>query len=171
MPLRDRVSLRWLPAFEEAVVTDLAPRVPSAPQRVRTGRAGEPSSGQDVALQLWRPTSTSVVVRIAGELDASTAPRVQELLAPRLSSTIEVVILDLSGLRFLGVAGLELLAHARRRAASRAMMVCIVDGPVCVDRALRAAGWSEAVPTFASVEAVMGELTGHRRENPTRVAG
>lgn len=113
-----------------------------------------------IALRLSRPTSASIVVSLAGELDASTAPRLHELIAPQLSSATGTVILDLSGLRFLGVVGLELLAHARRRAAGRALTVCIVDGPVCVDRALRAAGWSDAIPTYATVEAAIAECEG-----------
>lgn len=153
-------------------MTTFAPRLSSAPhtpeQRGPTELAGVPETGSDhnFALWLWRPTSTSVVIRIAGELDATTAPRVHELLAPRLSSMCETVILDFSELRFMGVAGLELLAHARRRGASRAMTICIVDGPVCVDRALRAAGWSETVPTFNSIEEAAAELTRRGREIP-----
>ncbi len=123
-----------------------------------------------MALRLWRPTSTSLVIRVAGELDTATAPQLHELLAPRLSSTAETVILDLSELRFMGVAGLELLFHPRRRAAARGMHRSIVDGPVCVERALRAAGWSETVPTFTSVEAAVAGLTGRSRESPSRVA-
>lgn len=154
-------------------MTTVAPRAPDTSTHLSTDLAEEPETraGQTMALRVWRPTSTSVVIGVAGELDAGTAPRLHELLAPRLSSTVETVILDLSELRFLGVAGLELLAHARRRAASRAMTVCIVDGPVCVDRALRAAGWNETVPTIASVEAAVAELTGRRRESPPRLAG
>ena len=83
----------------------------------------------------------------------------------RSSSTAETVVLDLSGLEFLGVAGLEMLAHARQRAASRSMALCLVDGPVCVDRALRAAGLHEDLPTFATVEAAVQRLNGRSRES------
>lgn len=67
------------------------------------------------------------------------------------------------------MAGLELIAHTRRRAASRGMMVGVVDGLVCVHRGLRAAGWSETVPTFASVEAAVAEVTAPARESSVRV--
>ncbi|WP_243794297.1 STAS domain-containing protein [Saccharopolyspora gloriosae] len=113
------------------------------------------------------PTSTSVAVHLAGDLDTETTPRLRELLAPRLASMAESVILDLSGLRFLGVAGLQLLAHVHRRAASRGMMIYIVDGPTCVDRALRAAGSGETVPTYSSVTAAVAELAGRREIGAT----
>lgn len=153
-------------------MTTFAPRTPTPLKSVpaEAGPQSAASATPGIALRLSRPTSTSVVVHIAGELDASTTPRLHELLAPRLSSTVETVILDLSGLRFLGVVGLELLAHTRRRAASRAITICIVDGPVCVDRALHAAGWSETVPTYATVEAAIADLAGRLRESPARAS-
>ncbi len=151
-------------------MTTFAPDAPAAPQSTEPDAAAGTSAGNALALRVEHPSSTSILIGIAGELDANTAPRLHELLAPRLSSMAETVILDLSELRFLGVAGLELLAHARRVADGRAMAVCIVDGPVCVDRALRAAGWHQAVPTFASVEAAATEMTGGRRESARSLA-
>lgn len=82
---------------------------------------------------------------------------------PRLTSTIETLVLDLSEVKFLGVAGLELLAYVRQRAASRSIAVCLVGGPVCVDRALRAAGWGETVPTYPSLKAAVAGLSGRAR--------
>lgn len=148
-------------------MTTFASGVPDTPQRRPTEPAAtvDTSAGNGLALRVGRPSSTSILIGIAGELDTTTAPRLHELLAPRLSSSAETIILDLSELRFLGVAGLELLAHARRVADGRAMTVSIVDGPVCVDRALRAAGWHRSVPTFASVEAAVTEMTGRERES------
>lgn len=114
-------------------------------------------------LHSWRPTSTAIVVHVAGELDASNAGRLHELLAPRLASTAEVIVLDLSEVEFFGVVGLELLAHARRRTAHREMTMRVVDGPVCVERALWAAGWAEAVETYSSLQDALTELTGRDR--------
>lgn len=151
-------------------MTTSAPRTPTPPKPL-PAEAGPPSTASaiaGIALRLSRPNSTSIVVHIAGELDATTTPRLHELLAPRLSSTAETLILDLSGLRFLGVTGLELLAHTRRRAASRALRLCLVDGPVCVDRALHAAGWSDTIPTYATVETAITELAERPHEHPER---
>ncbi|MBA8824932.1 anti-anti-sigma factor [Saccharopolyspora lacisalsi] len=152
-------------------MTTFAPSTPVAPEYVPADPAEQAGPVRDLALHVWRPTSTAVVVHVAGELDVSTTPRLHELLVPRLSSTAGTVVLDLSGLRFLGVVGLELVAHARRRAASRAMTVCLVDGPVCVDRALNAAGWSGTIPTYATVEEAVVDMPGRRRESPLHVIG
>lgn len=68
------------------------------------------------------------------------------------------------------MAGLELLAHARRRADSRAMTVCLVDGPLCVHRALCAAGWTGMIPTYPTLHAAVADLPGRAREDTFRVA-
>lgn len=91
-------------------------------------------------LQLQRPTSQVVVVQVAGDLDTATTPYLTELLAPRLASTAEAVVLDLSRVGFLGTAGLSLLMEARQRADVRGVALRLVTGPVCVERALRATG-------------------------------
>ncbi|MBQ6644666.1 MAG: STAS domain-containing protein [Saccharopolyspora sp.] len=149
-------------------MTAFAPGAPDAPQRGSTEPAtsADTSAGNGLALRVGCPSSTSIAIGIAGELDTTTAPRLHEILAPRLSSGAETVVLDLSELRFLGVAGLELLAHACRVADGRSMTVCIVDGPVCVERALRAAGWHRVVPTFGSVQAAVAEMTGRESAQP-----
>lgn len=151
-------------------MTTFAPCIPSARQSTPAEPVGSATAfRKDVSLRLSRPTSRAIVIHVAGELDAATTPILDELLAPRLSSMAEAVVLDLSGLRFLGVAGLELLAQARRRAAQRSMMLGIVDGPVCVDRALHAAGWDGIVPKFDTNEAAVAALTTPVSEGPTNV--
>jgi len=127
---------------------------PNGASQLSPRRCARPGGGLSVDLR--HPAESAVILRVLGELDSSTAPWLHEIVAPWLSSSVDSVILDLSGLEFLGVAGLELLAHARRRAASRGRSVHVVDGPVCVDRALRAAGW--ALPTYSSVSDVVVEL-------------
>lgn len=135
--------------------------VPAPPETTTSG----------LAVQLSRPTGAAVAVHVAGELDAHSAPRLYDLLEPRLDSAVDIVVLDFSELGFLGVAGLELLAHARRRAANRAMTVCLVNGPVCVDRALRAAGWTDTVPTYPSVTAAVADLSSRTPESTLLAVG
>lgn len=110
------------------------------------------------------PTTNSMVVHVASELDSLTTPLLHELLAPRLASRGETVVLDLSELRFLGVTGLEFLAHAHHVGRARGTEIRIVGGPVCVDRALRAAGWLEVVPIYPTVAAALAELNGKTSE-------
>jgi anti-sigma B factor antagonist len=84
----------------------------------------------------------SVVVRASGELDLLTAPRLSTQLD--LAEAIVVppapVILDLTGLTFLGSAGLTVLvSHAERCAALGSRLEIISEGPV-VNRPLEMTG-------------------------------
>lgn len=115
-------------------------------------------------VQLSRPTSTSVLAQVSGELDADGAGRLQELVAPRLSSTVEFLVLDLSQLAFIGVAGLELLSHVHRRASHRGVQLRLVTGPRCLDRALLAAGMTETFACYPSRERALSGLSGYLRE-------
>lgn len=127
---------------------------PNGADRPSPRRCAHPGGG--LSVDQWHPAESAVMIRVLGELDTSTASWLHDIVASWLSSKVDSVILDLSGLEFLGVAGLELLAHARRRAESQQMSVYVVDGPVCVDRALRAADWT--LPTYSSVSDVVVEL-------------
>lgn len=86
-------------------MTTFDPRTPvtPAPAPAHSETFASPAGDRSrLALQVWRPTSTAVLVHVAGDLDASSAPRLHELLAPRLASTVETLVLDLSALEFLG---------------------------------------------------------------------
>ncbi len=93
------------------------------------------------ACRMWvhHPDQASAVITVVGELDAASAPRLDELLHTRLRSTLSNVVVDLTGLEFLCVDALRTLAVASRRAATQDISLSITDGPPCVDRAFAAA--------------------------------
>lgn len=127
------------------------------------------SSNPDIGVRISRPTNTALAVHIDGELDARTTPRVHEILASKTNTTAGAIILDLSELCFLAVAGLELIEHIQHAASHNDTIVCLVDGPPCVDRALRAAGWNE-IPRYSTVAAAAAEVTGRTRHSPAQPA-
>jgi anti-sigma B factor antagonist len=73
-----------------------------------------------------------VVVRVEGELDILTTPK----LAARLNGVIRAsdtdVVLDLRSVEFIDSAGLQILLNIRRRlmSASRTLSVICAEGPV-----------------------------------------
>jgi anti-anti-sigma factor len=97
------------------------------------------SDGGRLRAWLERPTSRTVIVHVAGEVDDATAPELAELLGPRLASTLDSVVIDLSRVSFLGLTGVGLVEQARHRADVVGITLSLVTGPRCVDRALRAA--------------------------------
>ena len=86
-------------------------------------------------------TEASVTVRVAGEVDMSSAPVVAEALekgcaeASRSSS----LVVDLTGIRFFAAAGLALLLTVRQRCLDRQVPLLVV-APDSVLRPLRIAG-------------------------------
>lgn len=93
-------------------------------------------------LWLWtsHPDRDTSVIHAMGEVDAATAPDMDELLAPRLVSKIRTLVIDLSRVRFLGAAGVHVLVEAALRAEQQDMSLRLITGPRCVERALRAGG-------------------------------
>ena len=54
-----------------------------------------------------------VVVAVAGELDMATVPEVEEYVRHRLGDASRALVLDLSGVTFLGSTGINLLIALR----------------------------------------------------------
>jgi anti-anti-sigma factor len=57
-----------------------------------------------------------VVVRVSGELDAATAPRLLEGLTARADASVRRVELDVAGVGFIDSTGLRALLESRERA-------------------------------------------------------
>ena len=59
------------------------------------------------------------VITVAGELDAYSAPSLEEEASRLLSDGVSDLVLDLSGTRFLDSSGLRAILTAQRRLADR----------------------------------------------------
>jgi anti-anti-sigma factor len=99
--------------------------------------------GPYLGLKVRRPNAHTAVISALGELDETTTPRLEELLHARLNSTIGTVVLDFSGLQFVGMAAVRMLLAASRKAQARHINLRLIEGPPCVERALRAAGLTD----------------------------
>jgi anti-anti-sigma factor len=74
----------------------------------------------------------ALIVRVEGELDALTTPKVNARLDGVLRTSATDLVLDLRRVQFMDSAGLQLLLHTRRRLVrtSRKLSVICGDGPV-----------------------------------------
>jgi anti-anti-sigma factor len=104
----------------------------------------------DVDAMLWVQRTVenhSVVVRAMGEVDILTAPRLSTQLD--LAEAIVVppapVVLDLTGLTFLGSAGLSVLLAHHRRCAELGSRLEIVPGGRAVTRPLAVTGIDQVI--------------------------
>lgn len=90
------------------------------------------------------PTAGVVVVRIGGEIDLATVPRLTELIRQRLTAAaLHTVVLDLSEVSFASSAAIELLLHTQRRAEHRGIQLLVVPGDGAMLRLLTITGLRE----------------------------
>src|SRR5829696_4824194 len=78
-----------------------------------------------------------VHVRLSGELDISSAPKVEDELARIEPERPELIVLDLRNLAFMDSTGLRLLIAADTRARQQGRSLKIVRGPEPVQRVFR----------------------------------
>ncbi|HKN51312.1 MAG TPA: STAS domain-containing protein [Amycolatopsis sp.] len=87
--------------------------------------AGSPASGghrvtsrspwtaQLMRVEVCRPTSRTALVRVSGEIDLSTAARLDAELNRQVTGPVTRLVVDLSQVTFLAVSGLNCLIHAQ----------------------------------------------------------
>ncbi|SEF23108.1 anti-anti-sigma factor [Amycolatopsis pretoriensis] len=66
-----------------------------------------------MTLHVSHPAPRAVSVRVGGEVDLSTARLLDELLRTRIRGDVTEVVVDLSGVTFISVAGLNSLLRAQ----------------------------------------------------------
>lgn len=79
------------------------------------------------------------VLHVVGELDTLTSPQLQTRMAGQLTDVGHLVV-DLTGVTFLGSAGLAVLVGAQADAEGRGCRLLLVPGSRIVERALEATG-------------------------------
>jgi anti-sigma B factor antagonist len=79
----------------------------------------------------------AIVVALTGELDISSAGRVEQALERAETRRPAVLVLDLSGLVFMDSTGLRIVMRADARARERGGRLTVVRGPEPVQRVFR----------------------------------
>jgi anti-sigma B factor antagonist len=92
------------------------------------------SSPFDVTI---KEQGNAVHVSLSGELDISSAPRLQDDLARVEAGEPATIVLDLSGLDFMDSTGLRLLIGADSRAREAGRRLVLIQGNEMVQRVLR----------------------------------
>jgi anti-sigma B factor antagonist len=92
------------------------------------------SSPFDVTIEEQGP---AVHVRLTGELDISTATRLEDDLRRVEANRPELIVLDLKALSFMDSTGLRLLITADARAREDGRKLAIVQGNEMVQRVMR----------------------------------
>jgi anti-anti-sigma factor len=116
------------------------------------------------SVRVDRPAEDLVVIQGVGEVDSVTAPMLSTCLHRELEHQPVTLVLDLTGVDFLGVAGLAVLDCALARAETLAVTVNLVfHDQSAVLSALRAAAPTGLFPhCVTGIRRAPAELPGQR---------
>jgi len=101
---------------------------------------------------------SAVVVSVAGELDLATVPVLRERLesVPDVAAVPSPLVVDLSGLSFIGSAGLALLVDLNNQCVERGVLLALVATGTVVPRAIQVTALDQVFSVHASVEEALG---------------
>ncbi len=129
--------------------------------------AGRERAWQAIELAVECPVRGVVVIRIAGDLDRFTAPRVARLVDNQLADIgstrmprLAHLIIDLAQVRRFGIGGLEVLRHARYTGGRTGVQLYVTG---IADRAMmlptRVADLIPQFRTFPTIDHALATLT------------
>ncbi|MCT2587905.1 anti-sigma factor antagonist [Actinophytocola gossypii] len=101
---------------------------------------------------------SAVVVSVGGELDLATVPLLRERL-DTLSDVVAVpspLVVDLSGLSFIGSAGLALLVDLNNQCVERGVLLALVANGTVVPRAIQVTALDQVFSVHTSVDEALG---------------
>lgn len=112
-----------------------------------------------VTVEISSPAPDVLVFTVAGEVDLATSATVRERLLADRSWTGRGAVVDLTGVTFLGSAGIMTLLEVRERAEQEGTdLVLVVPGPV-VARTLEIAGVYSGFTIRENLDAALAALT------------
>lgn len=91
------------------------------------------------------------VVHISGEIDMTTRDSVERVVTRTVEDRPAAVVIDLSGVTFIGSSGLQMLAETRSHAAANAVPLRLVASGPRVLRPLEITGMTTVFSVYASV--------------------
>lgn len=96
-----------------------------------------------------------VVVRVVGEIDMVTSPRLQTVISEQVAARPTAVVLDLDGTTFLGSSGLAVLVEADEEAREVGVRFAVSASTRDVLRPLEATGLTELMEVHPDVAAAL----------------
>jgi len=79
-----------------------------------------------LVVEVDQPAPAAVTVEVLGDIDLATAPALQERLVSLLDTGIQDMILDLRGVPFCDVSGLNVLLRVQTQLGSRGGQLSVV---------------------------------------------
>ena len=114
-----------------------------------TGPDTVPSADQQLNVAVSRPTEDVVVLHVAGEIDLLTANLLGERVREQFVPGNRVLVLDLTGVSFMGSSGLAEIVAASQAEAAKLVLVATNRA---VLRPLEATGLLPMLTVYDSVD-------------------
>ena len=95
------------------------------------------------------------VVHVSGEIDLATCESVAEVVFDQLGQEPDALVIDLSGVGFMGSTGLSMLVEAHRQAERCGTSLHIVATTPPVLRTLEISGLDSVLPIRGSISAAV----------------
>jgi anti-anti-sigma factor len=92
------------------------------------------------------------LVKMTGKLDGAGAVEIETKLASSCAGEYVRVIVDLSGVDFLGSIGLRLLTQTAKSVSKRCGRMALIDPIPAVQKVLEATGIPETIPLYSQLE-------------------
>jgi anti-sigma B factor antagonist len=122
-------------------------------------KAHDPPLDQDpLRISVSSPDRDTVVVTVEGELDLATAGAFEEHVTDALASGRDRVVVDLTGVSFLGVAGITALLRSRDHAAHRRTALRVVAAHRAVLRPLLLLDLVPGLPVHPTLASALSPL-------------
>ncbi|WP_433263035.1 STAS domain-containing protein [Actinosynnema sp. CS-041913] len=110
------------------------------------------------SVRVDEPADGVVVLHVSGELDTSSADELAKPLKSTLVQGVRAVVVDLTGVRFLGSAGLEALVTGSKRATELGVPLLLVAAGRAVLRPIEATGLATVFTIVPTVDEAMAKV-------------
>ncbi|BBZ29579.1 anti-sigma factor antagonist [Mycolicibacterium madagascariense] len=126
----------------------------TVPESPVTDPANDSRSGFGVHAKTSRDV---VVVSATGDVDALTAPRLQDAITEALGVASTALVVDLTEVEFLSSAGMSVLMAGYRQADPELAFCVVADGPF-TDRPMRMIGLDRELRLYPTLSSALEDL-------------
>lgn len=135
------------------------PETPSAenPDSGGTAVSAEARSEQPISLDV-RTLDGGVAVIVAGEVDMVTTPQLRDCVQEQVDDQPGVLVLDLSGVSFLGSSGLAVLVETLEECRTQEIGLRVVCSSREVVRPMEATSLTELFEVYSDLETATSSI-------------